>query len=59
MIAFHAEGSSSQGPTSRNKDLDMASNLTDDQLDKEEPVKILEGSGQKGATARVRKRLQP
>ena len=60
MILFHAEGSSSQcPPTSCNKDLVKASNITDDQLAKEEPAKISEGSGQKGAIARVRKDCNP
>ena len=59
MILFHAGGSSSQcPPTSCNNKLVKASNITDDQSEKEEPAKIFEGFVQKGATARVRKILQ-
>ena len=60
MILFHAGGSSSQcPPTSCNKELVKASNIIDDQLEKEEPAKISEGSGQKGAIAIVRKYCKP
>ena len=60
MIVFPTKTSSSQHPLIEwNKDLDEASKGTEDPSKKEELARISKGLGQKGATPKAKKRLQP